>query len=81
MTRNEAREIAEDMIEDLLRSGDAEVFEKARGPDGRIDRTKLVAAALRTVERLTDSILNDPERDKVKKVADAIRSIRARMRQ
>jgi hypothetical protein len=79
VTRAEAREIAIVMVEDLLRSGDAQVFEHARGADGRIDHMKIVTASLATVERLTDEILNDPERDKIKRVADVLRDIQARV--
>ncbi len=61
MTREQAKRLAIEIVTDLVRSGNREVFEAARGPDGRIDKVNLVRAMWVTVEKMTDEMLKDPE--------------------
>jgi hypothetical protein len=57
VSREEALKLADAELERLLRSGDQQVFEAARGSDGRIDQARIVAAAIRARERLADKIM------------------------
>ena len=58
MTYAEALKQAQDEMEEILRSGNAAVFEAARGPDGVVDQHKLVLAAMRATKRRTLEILD-----------------------
>jgi hypothetical protein len=60
MTREEALKLAEDILEDVLRSGEGAVFDAARRSDGTIDQAKIVVAAVRAREKLADIIMKDP---------------------
>jgi hypothetical protein len=57
MTRDEALKQADDILEALLRSGNEKIFEACRGPDGRIDQTRLAKAAMRAREKIAAKIL------------------------
>lgn len=58
MTYAEALKQAQDEIEELLRSGDSKIFDAACGPDGVLDKTKLVSAAMRATQKLALKILD-----------------------
>jgi len=59
MTREEAAKMADSMIEEMLRSGDPEIFEAARDPDGRIDMVKLVSSAMSARPRIIEMLMRE----------------------
>jgi hypothetical protein len=59
MTRDQAMKMAEEQIMAVIRSGNAEVYEAARGADGRIDKIKLTLAAVRATEKLADILMSE----------------------
>ncbi len=65
MTRQQAEQLAIEIVTDLVRSGNRKIFEAARGLDGRTDKGKLVRAMWVTVEKMTDEILKDPDVNKL----------------
>lgn len=56
MTRAEALRQADEVLEQLLRSGDEKLFEAARRPDGQVDTIKLAMAAASVREKIADKI-------------------------
>jgi uncharacterized protein YqhQ len=61
MTRQEALRQADSVIEQLLANGDEAIFNACRGPDGRIDQMKVVAAAMSAREKLADQYMAEAE--------------------
>lgn len=61
MTRDEALKAADEILLALMADGDPAIMEAARGPDGRIDQTRLVRAAMRARERLADRLMAEAE--------------------
>ena len=57
MTREQALAEADKLLLSMIRSGDPAIMESARGPDGRVDQTKIARAAMSARERLADQIL------------------------
>ncbi len=61
MDRTEALRLADEYLERLIASGDAAIFEAARGPDGTVDTSKIAAGAMRARERLADEFIAESE--------------------
>lgn len=57
MTEAEAQKIADDMLCQILRSGNAEIFNAAKDANGRVDQHKLAMAAMNVRKTLAEKIM------------------------